>query len=234
MTRVSDEPGIVLHTRPYRENSLLVTLLSLNHGRIGLVAKGVRGGRRGRSLQPFARARLGWTGRSSLGTLTGFDVLDQPWFQGNVLACAFYLSELVVRLLGERESHPRLYAGFEWALQNLDRDPALVLRSFEKLLLEELGYGLDFELDVDGQPIEDAAVYRLIVDRGFALTDEGFRGADLRQIGLEQFGSRGVRLTAKSLFRQALAHHLGPRPLLSRRLLLGSSVEGIVTEPSTW
>ena len=220
MTRVSDEPGIVLHTRPYRENSLLVTAFSLNHGRISLVAKGVRGGGRGRALQPFAQANMAWVGRSSLATLTAFDVVEQHWFQGNTLASAFYVAELMVRLLGERESHPRLYVGLQWALENVERQASSTLRSFEKLLLEELGYGLDFERDVDGRPIEELAYYALIVDRGFARAEEGYPGGVLRDIGREAFSRRVVRQTARGLFREALTHHLGPKPLLSRRLLV--------------
>jgi DNA repair protein RecO (recombination protein O) len=223
MTRIADEPCIVLHTRAYRESSLLVSVLSLNHGLVTMVAKGVRGGRRGRALQPFTAARVGWTGRSSLATLTGFEALRQHWFHGEVLACAFYLTELLNRLLGEREAHPRLYAGLEWALETLERDQVLALRSFEKLLLEELGYGLDFQLDVDGRPIEVDSRYRLIADRGFARSKDGYSGADLLRIGSEDFDGRKVRSTARALFRAALAPHLGPKPLLSRQMLVPGS-----------
>ena len=138
MTRVTDQPGIVVHTRPYRESSLLLSVLTLDHGLVTLVGRGVRGGRRGRALQPFTALRLGWSGRSSLGTLAGFEVEKQHWFQGNALASAFYLTELITRLLDEREPHSRLFAGVRWALEEMDRGPSFVLRSFEKLLLEEL------------------------------------------------------------------------------------------------
>ena len=33
------EPGVILHTRPYKENSLLVELYTLNYGRISAVTK---------------------------------------------------------------------------------------------------------------------------------------------------------------------------------------------------
>ena len=152
MTRVTDQPGIIVHTRPYRESSVLLSVLTLDHGLNTLVGRGVRGGRRGRSLQPFTELRLGRSGRGSLGTLAGFEVENQHWFRGDALASAFYLTELITRLLDEREPHPRLFAGLRWALEEMGQGEALVLRSFEKLLLEELGYGLDFERDIDGQP----------------------------------------------------------------------------------
>lgn len=218
-TRVADETAIVLHTRPYRESSLLVTALTLKHGLVHLLAKGVRGGRRGRALQPFTVARIGWTGRSSLVTLTGYEVLKAHWFRGDALACAFYLAEIIIRLLGEREAHPRLHAGLSWALDNLEEHPSLTLRSFEKLLLEELGYGLDFAMDADGRAIREEGCYQLVPDRGFMAADTGIPGSMLSRIAREDFADGSVRRAARVLFREALAQHLGPKPLLSRRML---------------
>ncbi|HEY5647463.1 MAG TPA: DNA repair protein RecO [Pseudomonadales bacterium] len=217
--RVADEPGVVLHTRPYRETSLIVSVLTLNYGRVSLVGRGVRG-RRGRPIQPFCTARIGWSGRAGLGTLTGYETERQFWFGGRSLASAFYLAEIVTRLLAEREAHPRVYAAFAWALENLDGNTSAVLRSFEKLLLEELGYGLDFERDMQGRPLAADGWYRLVPDQGFEAAESGYAGRLLRAIGGEAFQDRDVRQAARRLFAEALSVHLGPRPLLSRRLLL--------------
>lgn len=42
--RVDGEAAFILHTRPWRETSLIVDVLSRHHGRLGLVARG-RGGK---------------------------------------------------------------------------------------------------------------------------------------------------------------------------------------------
>jgi DNA repair protein RecO (recombination protein O) len=220
MTRVIDQPGIVLHTRPYRESSLLLTLLTLDHGVVSLVARGVRGGKRGRALQAFSFLKLGWSGRGTLGTLAGFETEQQFWFQGNALASAFYLTELLIRLMQEREPHPRLFVGLRWALEHLDTGPSQVLRRFEKLLLEELGYGIDFERDLKGKPLLPGHHYHLLPDHGFELAEDGVDGALLLKMGQEDFADRAVRRAARGVFAAALAAHLGPRPLHSRALLV--------------
>ncbi|HSM12246.1 MAG TPA: recombination protein O N-terminal domain-containing protein, partial [Lysobacter sp.] len=41
--RLQAQPAFVLHTRPWRETSMLVEVLSLENGRVGLIARGIRG-----------------------------------------------------------------------------------------------------------------------------------------------------------------------------------------------
>ena len=40
--RIELEPAYVLHTRNFRESSLIVEALARDHGRLGLVARGAR------------------------------------------------------------------------------------------------------------------------------------------------------------------------------------------------
>lgn len=222
MTRVSDEPCIVLHARAYRETSLLISAFTLHHGRVGLVAKGVRGTRRGRVLQPLAVLRAGWFGRSSLCTLGGFEAENQYWFRGDALAAAFYILELVTRLVGEHESHPRLFAAIIWALDNLERDLQATLRAFERLLLEELGYGIDFQaVAISEDAIDPAGSYRFEPGTGFmpSASEGCFPGDVLLAIGAGNYTGERERKIAKRLFRHALSAQLGPKPLFSRELL---------------
>ena len=71
--RVEGQPAFILHSRPYRETSLLIECLTRDHGRIGLVARGVRRERTRvsrASLQPLTPVQLGWSGRGELATLS--------------------------------------------------------------------------------------------------------------------------------------------------------------------
>lgn len=224
MTRVTDETALVLHARPYRESSAIVSLLTARHGRLAVVARGVRSSKRGNVLQPFNRVRVGWTGRGPLHTLTRCDLTRHAWLSGNALASGFYVLELITRLLQEHESMPGVFTGSCWVLERLEAGdaPDVVLRAFEKLLLEELGYGLDFTRDAQtGETIAPEQRYAMQPDAGFVAVsgDRGYSGAVLMDIAAARFQERAARVAARKIFRQALAPLLGPRPLASRRLL---------------
>src|SRR5690606_8784771 len=114
--RVGDEPAFLLHMVPYRETSLVVDLFSRNHGRIGAVAKGAK---RPRSalravLLQFQPLTVGWSGRNELRTLVGAEWrggLTSP--AGQALLSAFYMNELLIRLLPREDPHPGLFDGYE-------------------------------------------------------------------------------------------------------------------------
>jgi DNA repair protein RecO (recombination protein O) len=227
MSRVTGEPALVVHVRPYRETSAIVTLLTLQHGRVAVVARGARG-KRGNPLQPFNRIRASWQGRGNLVTLVGAETEAHLWLTGDALTAGLYLLELINRLLGERESAPRIFAAACWALEALRDgvpDTEVVLRQFEQLLLRELGYGLDFTRDAgSGAAIEADAHYWFDPASGFlrapAAASATYSGAALLDIAAADYGSRAARVTAKRVARRALGSLLGERPLASRKLVL--------------
>ena len=58
----------VLHSRPYRETSLLLDIFSESQGRLTLLAKGVRSKRSMLKgvLQPFTPLLMKWSGRGGI------------------------------------------------------------------------------------------------------------------------------------------------------------------------
>jgi len=96
ISRIQLVPAYLLHQRPYRESSALLEMFTESHGRVGLVARGVRSpkSRRRGELQPFRALRLSWNARSELGTLTAVEADGTPLsFKGTVLYSAFYMNE---------------------------------------------------------------------------------------------------------------------------------------------
>jgi DNA repair protein RecO (recombination protein O) len=229
------EAAFVLHTRPWRETSVLAELFTAEHGRIGAVARGVRRGRRGGAspLRPFVALRCLWRGRGELRTLTTVEP-ERPFvLVGDALFAGLYLNELLVRLLQREDAHPELFLAYARAVAALSGPaPPLepVLRRFEFGLLEELGYGFPLDVDATGRPVRADARYRFEAEAGLVpgegveeggLPARGFPGAALLALAAGDLEDPETRRVAKRLARQALAPHLGDRPLHARALFAG-------------
>ena len=230
--RVQLQPAFVLHSRHYRDSSALLEVLTPDHGRLGLVAKGARRSVRGRSrgaiLQPFIPLLLSFTGRSELKTLTASEVAGEvQTLKGARLFSGIYLNELLMRLLHRHDAHRGLFIAYGHAVASLGGGEHLddTLRRFEFSLLDELGYSFDLRVDgysgkdvVEGRSYHYHQEFGLVEQQSGAAADHPvFSGADI--LAIEQGeSSEPVRLACKRLLRQVLAGHLGDKPLKSRDL----------------
>ena len=231
--RFSGERAYVLHARPWRETSLLVEVLSEQHGRIGLVARGVQGPKRHSlraALQPLQHIRFEAVQRGELAQLSAAEALDAaPQLDGAAVLAGFYVNELLVRLAPRQDPHPELYLLYGQVRTRLSAGEPLAwtLRRFERDLLEALGVGLAFEVDGDGAGIDPAARYRLDPEEG------------PRRLRSERAGERRDTSTGRALLalaadaqpetedlaslrlplRAVLLHHLGGRGLKSWEML---------------
>lgn len=227
------EPAFVLHARPWRETSLLVEVLSADHGRIGLVARGVLGPRKHllrAALQPLQSIRFDAVQKGELAQLTAAEAVDAaPLLQGDGAMGAFYVNELCLRLAPRHVPQPELHAAYAQVRERLRAGEPLAwtLRRFERDLLEALGVGLAFGLEADGVAVDPAARYRLDPEEG------------PRRLYSERAGERRDTATGRALLaladdvlpdaddlaslrlplRGVLLHHLGGRGLKSWEML---------------
>lgn len=234
--QVQTQPGYVLHSRPFRDTSLLVDVLTRDYGRVSLIARGQRQARQKnrRPLQPFVPLLLSWQGRSDLKTLTSAENSAAGVFlTGHYLYSGLYANELIMRLLPQGDAHPEIFAIYQHLLTQLATGEELeaVLRNFEFSLLDQLGYGLEFRVEANsGEAIQPGQVYAYAAELGFVAlmagdprATSGFLGEDLLAIAEGDYSSPQIRRSAKRLSRQVLALHLGNKPLKSRELFLPST-----------
>jgi len=225
MQPVDQQPAYVLHERPYRETSLLIEALTRDHGRVGLVARGVRREKprwpRG-TIAPLRPMLLSWSGKGELGNLTGVDPVGIATpFAGEALMSALYVNELLVRLLPRNDPHPEVFAGYAECLVELSAGGAVAwtLRRFERDLLAELGYALLLEFDGErGDPIDDDADYSYDPERGpipwhSRPITPGIKGRTLRALTLDDAPDEFTLRQLRHLMRAVLRHHLGGREL---------------------
>jgi DNA repair protein RecO (recombination protein O) len=145
----SDE-AIILAARPHGETSLIVQLLTREHGRHAGLVRGARKAR-GRGLYEIGnRVEASWQARLSehLGILRceliegcAAGLIDDP----RRLACLAAAAALAEATLPEREPVPYSFAGLGDLLSALSRDRnwASIYVAWELGLLAELGFGLD-------------------------------------------------------------------------------------------
>ena len=229
--RVEMEAAFLLHARPYRETSQILDILSQNHGRIGLVAKGSRRpkSRWKNALRPFQLCHMTWSGRGDLFTLRAAESVGPPaQVNGMPLMAAYYMNELLIALMHRSDPHPNLFTHYGGALVSLanDSDTELVLRRFEVALLAEIGYGIVVEHDVvDERALDADRKYEYVVDRGpvpVPDTHSGelvFWGSELLAIAHGDRLDAGQLKSAKRLLRAVLNSSLGGRQLKTRQVL---------------
>lgn len=229
--RVTGQPAFVLHSYPYKETSLIVDMLTRDHGRVALVAKGAK---RPHSklrgvLQTFQPLSVSWSGKSELRTL-----IDAEWVGGmlplekNSLLCGFYLNELLVKLLARDDPHPALFDHYVATLNQLAHDePAqIVLRKFERALLKETGVAADLGRSTTTRArVEEGGDYVVDPERGAreATASDAWpvvAGKTLLDMEREDYADPQTQAQSKQLMRFLLAHHLGGAPLNTRQILI--------------
>lgn len=229
--RVNEQPAFLLHYRPFRDTSLLLDVLSRDHGKVALIARGARSAKSRLKgiLRPFMPLSVSWFMRSDLGTLTGAELSGKPvTLSGDGLLSGYYLNELIIHFLHRHDVQPEVYSAYHETVVDLasQDDPAPVLRNFEMELLRLIGYALNFDHDAATHAaIDGAANYEYRYEQGPVKVnrDDGdmvFSGDMLIGIREHRFGEPDVLLAANRLLKRVIMHHLGGRELKSRKVLV--------------
>ena len=174
MKRIADEPAYVLHRYDWSESSLILELLTRNHGRVAVVAKGAKkpSSNFRPVLLPLQPLHVAFGGDAEIRTLKSAE-----WQGGHVmptgdnLLSGYYLNELLMRLLARDDPHPALFDAYAATVRVLAGDsehtlqPAL--RAFELLLLREIGLLPTLDLQTATlAPLQDAQRYSLRPEGG--------------------------------------------------------------------
>lgn len=227
--RVELAPALILHRRAWRDSSAMLEAYTRAHGRVGLIARGARrsNGRWQGRLEPLTAARLSWSGRGELHSLTGVEVEQRFELNGNRLWSGFYASELVLRLTAREDPQAAIYDSLHALLQALSAAaPAVVaLRFFERDLLDAMGYGLPLTVETEtGRPVSAEASYAWHPVHGLHAGSAGnggvsVPGSALLGLAAGRFRSRADIHATRELLGAVIASHLGGRSLRTLQTL---------------
>lgn len=234
-----EQKAFVLHSRPYRENQQLVDLLTEQDGKVTAlvyVGQSKRSIKKGLT-QPFLPLKLTLKGQGAFKQIIQVDSISKSFsLIRNSLFSAFYINELLIRLLTEQIACQQLFIQYQTTLTALAQGEEIApqLRLFELALLEELGLSFDFSPVFE----HDVSYFQYIDEQGFVPvycaapknSTQYFDKTHLQKIAQREFLYEGrvtedVSYTFKLLMRQVINQLLGNKPLNSRKLFLKKSIK---------
>ena len=226
------QPAWALGRQSYRDSSYLVHFLTASDGRLSAIVKGAhrkqRGGMMAALMQPFQPLLVKFGGNSELKYVAAAESAGiSHTLVGETLFSGLYLNELLTRLLPKFDAVPTLFAAYGDAIEviSTSADPELSLRRFELLLLEELGYQIQWQRDFKERPIQETAHYLYQPERGFVPSREGdtspvISGVHLLTLADWQRSGCAIdeicQARLKGIMRLAIDQRLGGRPLKVR------------------
>ncbi|QNP47986.1 DNA repair protein RecO [Diaphorobacter aerolatus] len=248
--RISDEPAFILHQYDWSESSLILEVFTRHHGRVALVAKGAKKPTSNfrsvlLALQPLrVTYSVSGEGHGDIHALRGAE-----WAGGHVmpsgdaLLSGLYLNELLMRLLAREDTHAPLfdtYAGVVRVLASEHGDALEpVLRSFELVLLREIGLLPDLHVETNTLTALDAERrYTLVAEGGLRAAAAGDRatltgshwqslhaalgGEDRYLATFRTLVGDGAQLASdlKPQLRALVQYHCGSPMLRTRQLMM--------------
>jgi len=221
----------VLSALDYGDNDRIVSLFSLEHGRIKAFARGARKSRKrfGPALEPFARIDIQARLKDGLSSLQQADIISiYPAIRGDLerIAHALYACELVDVITPEGHPVPRLFRLLSAYLDRLETETATEAdrRFYEINVLNILGYRPSLEsccrcdtpFADGGAHMQDGGetVCRFCSAGGYPLSAATLKtlGACLKTgtFGQIEFQPETLR-QAGTLLQEAIAAHAGRR-----------------------
>jgi DNA repair protein RecO (recombination protein O) len=215
----------LLHHRPHGETSLIVDVFTKKNGKMSIIAKGAKKptSKFFGYLTPFTKLKITYTGRSELKTLTNIDrdFSESTNSLSKTSYSLLYINELLIRLLPKDAVHEDLFLLYESFLLKIHsgENIELTLRSFELDMLEMLGYGLDFENEIDkNQSIDVNKNYSFIPERGFRESkNSNFSGRDIINIRMRNLAEVSKK-HLKHITQESIHFCLDGKNLSSREI----------------
>ena len=225
MSQSNNDSCFLLHQRSYGETSIIADVFTQKSGKISFIAKGAK---KPKSkffgyLVPFQKLKITYSGRSELKTLTSIDrdLASNSNTFSKVSYSLLYINELLMKLLPKDAKHEELFVLYDEFLKKINKNNNLEisLRHFELDLLDMLGYGFDYDSEIDSnEPIEAELSYVLVSERGFRKSNSSsFKGKDILSIKKRKLEDVPLKYL-KEITTKAIGICLEGKDLTSRKI----------------
>ena len=225
MSQSNNDSCFLLHQRSYGETSIIADVFTQKSGKISFIAKGAK---KPKSkffgyLVPFQKLKITYSGRSELKTLTSIDrdLASNSNTFSKVSYSLLYINELLMKLLPKDAKHEELFILYDEFLKKINKNNNLEisLRHFELDLLDMLGYGFDYDSEIDSnEPIEAELSYVFVSERGFRKSNSSsFKGKDILSIKKRKLEDVPLKYL-KEITTKAIGICLEGKDLTSRKI----------------
>lgn len=219
MSKTQSIEAIVLSARDFGEADRLLTVYSKQHGKMTLLAKGVRKikSRKGGNVDVLNDVQMHLVFGQSIPIITEAESLNSFVLLKENLSASIYASyivELINVLTAEAQEQPEIFRLLKQTLETLAKSPRrIVVHAFEVKLLLLLGFWHTEDLGrLDKKLLELAR--KIEVQSFEKLVDEQYDAGDLVSLG---------RLTRKRLENVAEQEFKSPKVLAQLRQSLKAS-----------
>ena len=225
MSQSNNDNCFLLHQRSFGETSIIADVFTQKSGKISFIAKGAK---KPKSkffgyLVPFQKLKITYSGRSELKTLTSIDrdLASNSNTFSKVSYSLLYINELLMKLLPKDAKHEELFVLYDEFLKKIKKNNNLEisLRHFELDLLDMLGYGFDYDSEIDSnEPIEAELSYVFVSERGFRKSNSSsFKGKDILSIKKRKLEDVPLKYL-KEITTKAIGICLEGKDLTSRKI----------------
>ena len=225
MSQSNNDNCFLLHQRSYGETSIIADVYTQKSGKKSFIAKGAK---KPKSkffgyLVPFQKLKITYSGRSELKTLTSIDrdLASNSNTFSKVSYSLLYINELLMKLLPKDAKHEELFILYDEFLKKINKNNNLEisLRHFELDLLDMLGYGFDYDSEIDSnEPIEAELSYVFVSERGFRKSNSSsFKGKDILSIKKRKLEDVPLKYL-KEITTKAIGICLEGKDLASRKI----------------
>ena len=225
MSQSNNDNCFLLHQRSFGETSIIADVFTQKSGKISFIAKGAK---KPKSkffgyLVPFQKLKITYSGRSELKTLTSIDrdLASNSNTFSKVSYSLLYINELLMKLLPKDAKHEELFVLYDEFLKKINKNNNLEisLRHFELDLLDMLGYGFDYDSEIDSnEPIEAELSYVFVSERGFRKSNSSsFKGKDILNIKKRKLEDVPLKYL-KEITTKAIGICLEGKDLSSRKI----------------
>ena len=225
MSQSNNDNCFLLHQRSYGETSIIADVFTQKSGKISFIAKGAK---KPKSkffgyLVPFQKLKIIYSGRSELKTLTSIDrdLASNSNTFSKVSYSLLYINELLMKLLPKDAKHEELFVLYDEFLKKINKNNNLEisLRHFELDLLDMLGYGFDYDSEIDSNdPIEAELSYVFVSERGFRKSNNSsLKGQDIMSIKKRKLEDVPLKYL-KEITTKAIGICLEGKDLASRKI----------------